>query len=141
MEAIHDRGRARLLGVSNVTLEQLEILWRAARVRPRIVQNRCYAVQGWDRRVREFCAANEIVYQGFSLLTANREAIVDPELQRIAQRHRRSVSQIIFRFALDVGMTSLTGTTSVDHMREDLAVFDFRLTPAEIHRIENIRTK
>jgi diketogulonate reductase-like aldo/keto reductase len=141
MEAIHDRGRARLLGVSNVSLEQLEILWRAARVRPRIVQNRCYAVQGWDRRVREFCAANEIVYQGFSLLTANREEIVDPELQRIAQRHRRSVSQIIFRFALDVGMTSLTGTTSVDHMREDLAVFDFRLTPAEIHRIENIRTK
>ena len=74
MEAIHDSGRARLLGVSNVTLEQLQRLCQEARIRPRFVQNRCYAVQGWDRRVREFCAANELVYQGFSLLTANRDA-------------------------------------------------------------------
>src|SRR5262249_51951298 len=56
MEAIHDSGRARLLGVSNFTLEQLESLCREARVRPRFVQNRCYAVRGWDRRIREFCA-------------------------------------------------------------------------------------
>src|SRR5437763_1239977 len=64
MEAVHDSGRARLLGVSNVTLNQLQQFWRDARVRPRLVQNRCYAVRGWDRRVREFCAANGIVYQG-----------------------------------------------------------------------------
>ena len=46
-----------------------------ARVRPRFVQNRCYAARGWDRDVRAFCAANGLVYQGFSLLTANREAM------------------------------------------------------------------
>src|SRR5262245_10230723 len=51
MEAIHDSGRARLLGVSNFTLEQLQRLFRQARVRPRFVQNRCYAAQGWDRRI------------------------------------------------------------------------------------------
>ena len=72
MEAIHDSGRARLLGVSNVTLEQLRLLCQRARVRPRFVQNRCYAAQVWDRHVREFCAENGVVYQGFSLLTANR---------------------------------------------------------------------
>src|SRR5215210_3923113 len=58
MEAIHESGRARLLGVSNVTLEQLDGLCRQARVRPRFVQNRCYAARGWDRGVREFCAEN-----------------------------------------------------------------------------------
>ena len=138
MEAIHDSGRARLLGVSNVTLDQLQQLYRQAHVRPRIVQNRCYAVQGWDRRVREFCAANGIVYQGFSLLTANREALARPELARIAERHDRTVSQIVFRFALDAGMTCLTGTTNADHMRGDLAVFDFRLAPEEVQRIEGL---
>src|SRR5262249_3784079 len=90
MEAVHESGRARLLGVSNVTLEQLQRLCQQARVRPRFVQNRCYAVQGWDRRVREFCAANGMVYQGFSLLTANREALARPELTRIARRHGRT---------------------------------------------------
>ena len=61
MEAIHDSGRARWLGISNVTFEQLQGLCDEARVRPRFVQNRCYANLGWDRQVREFCAANEII--------------------------------------------------------------------------------
>jgi diketogulonate reductase-like aldo/keto reductase len=138
MEAIHDRGQARLLGVSNVSLEQLQSLYQQARVRPRFVQNRCYAVQGWDRGVREFCAANGVAYQGFSLLTANREAMARPELIQIAKRHGRTVSQIVFRFAIEVGMVPLTGTTDAGHMRDDLQVFDFRLEPEEVKRIEGL---
>jgi diketogulonate reductase-like aldo/keto reductase len=138
MEAIYESGRARLLGVSNVTLEQLRLLCQRARVRPRFVQNRCYAVRGWDRPVREFCAASGIVYQGFSLLTANGAALAHPELARIARRHGRTVSQVVFRFALAVGMVPLIGTTDAGHMREDLEVFDFQLGPDEVERIEGL---
>jgi diketogulonate reductase-like aldo/keto reductase len=138
MEDLHASGRARLLGVSNVSLEQLERLCQQTRVRPHFVQNRCYAVQGWDRGVRRFCAANAIVYQGFSLLTANREALARAELGRIAARHGRAVTQVVFRFALDVGMIALTGTTDAAHMRADLDVFDFRLQPEEVEQIEGL---
>ena len=138
MEAIHAQGRARWLGISNVSLEQLQALCREARVRPRFVQNRCFAVLGWDREVRAYCTANKIVYQGFSLLTANRDLLAHRELARIAQQHGRSASQIVFRFALEVGMMPLTGTTSALHMREDLSVFDFRLAPEEVEQIESL---
>jgi diketogulonate reductase-like aldo/keto reductase len=138
MEAIHESGRARLLGVSNISIEQLQALCDRARVRPRFVQNRCYASEGWDRRVREFCAADGIVYQGFSLLTANRQALARPEIVRIANLYDRSVAQIVFRFALDMGMIALAGTTNTGHMREDLAVFQFRLEPEEVARIETL---
>jgi diketogulonate reductase-like aldo/keto reductase len=138
MEAIHDSGRARLLGISNVSLEQLESLCREARIRPRFVQNRCYAVRSWDRQIREFCAANEIIYQGFSLLTANREVLALPTLARIAHRHGRTGSQVVFRFALDAGMIPLTGTSDADHMRIDLEVFDFHLEPEEVEQIEEL---
>jgi diketogulonate reductase-like aldo/keto reductase len=138
MEAIHASGRARLLGVSNVTSDQLDALCDRARVRPRFVQNRCYAARGWDRDVRAFCAANGLVYQGFSLLTANREALARPEFARIARHHGRTVAQIVFRFALDVGMMALTGTTDPGHMRDDLDVFDFHLVAEEIERIEGL---
>jgi diketogulonate reductase-like aldo/keto reductase len=138
MEAVHDGGRARLLGVSNFTLEQLRRLCQRARVRPCFVQNRCYAARGWDRDVREFCAAHGLVYQAFSLLTANREALARPELARIAERYGRTVSQIVFRFALDVGMVPLTGTTDAAHMKADLDIFDFGLEPEEVERIEGL---
>jgi len=138
MEAIHDSGRVRQLGISNVTLEQLQRLCQQARVRPRFVQNRCYAVQRWDRQIRKFCAQNGLVYQGFSLLTANRELLLRSELARIAKRHGRTVSQIVFRFALDVGMIPLTGTTDAAHMKSDLEVFDFHLEREEVEQIEGL---
>ncbi len=138
MEAIHDSGRVRMLGVSNVTLEQLRCLCLDCRIRPRFVQNRCYAVRRWDRQVREFCAANELDYQGFSLLTANRKTLASPELHEIAARYGRTNPQIVFRFALDVGMIPLTGTSNASHMRADLDVIDFCLELEEVKTIERL---
>src|SRR5271165_4509543 len=99
--------------------KQVRDLCREAHIRPRFVQNRCYAELGWDRDVRKFCATNGLVYQGFSLLTANRKVMAHPELTRIAEHHGRSPAQIVFRFALEVGMIPLTGTTDAGHMRSD----------------------
>jgi diketogulonate reductase-like aldo/keto reductase len=141
MEAIHDSGRTRFLGVSNVSLEQLQALCDGARVRPRFVQNRCYAARDWDRSIRSFCVQHGLVYQGFSLLTGNRALLAHRELARISARHHRTVEQIVFRFALDVGMLVLTGTTNADHMRVDLDIFDFRLKPEEIELIESLARK
>jgi len=140
MEAIHTSGRVRLLGVSNITLEQLEALYQQAHVKPRFVQNRCYASRGWDRDIRTFCAASGVIYQGFSLLTANRDVLAHPVLTQIAKRHGQPVSSIIFRFALDIGMLPLTGTTKAEHMRADLDVFSFQLDREEIDQIERLAT-
>lgn len=139
MEAIHDSGRVRLLGVSNVSCDQLHLLCAGAKVRPAFVQNRCYADRGWDRDVRAFCATEQLAYQGFSLLTANQTVLALPDLRRIAERYDRTVSEIVFRFAIDVGMIPLTGTSSAEHMRADLSVFDFQLTPDEVAQIERIK--
>lgn len=138
MEEIHDRGLARLLGVSNVTLEQLDRFHQESRVPPRFVQNRCYASRGWDRPIRKYCAERGMIYQGFSLLTANRDFATHPELKRIADRHGKLVTQILFRYALDVGMIPLTGTANPEHMRQDLGVFDFQLDADEIEKVENL---
>jgi diketogulonate reductase-like aldo/keto reductase len=138
MEALHQAGWARLLGVSNISAEQLRLLCEGARVRPHFVQNRCYAALGWDRPVRDFCAATGVTYQGFSLLTANPEVMRHAEVRRMAQRHGRTVAQVIFRFAVEVGMVALTGTTNAEHMRADLDVFAFRLSPEEVGRIERL---
>ena len=102
------------------------------------MQNRCYASQGWDRAVREFCRQRSIAYQGFSLLTANRDVLASGEIARLAKQYGRTPAQIVFRFAIDVGMIPLTGTSDPAHMRQDLAVSEFRLTPADVERIERL---
>ena len=122
----------------NVTAEQLTQLCEQATHKPMMVQNRCFAVLGWDKEVREICQAHGIIYQGFSLLTANREVLADPEIQRIAQRLGARSTQIIFRFAMQIGMLPLTGTTSQQHMKEDLQAERLALSEEEIRRIETI---
>lgn len=138
MEALHDKGQSRLLGVSNFQRDQLELLVGNARVKPHFVQNRCFARTAWDRDIREFCADHAVVYQAFSLLTANREVLARPEVAATARRHQRTIPQIIFRFAVQVGMIPLTGTTDRTHMREDLEIFDFQLDDSEVHQLEHI---
>ncbi|MSP40852.1 MAG: aldo/keto reductase [Deltaproteobacteria bacterium] len=138
MEEFYHAGKTKMLGISNVGAAQLAELCDKAKVRPMMVQNRCFAVQGWDKPVREICRAQGIIYQGFSLLTANRDVFAAPELHAIARRVGTGPAQVIFRFAMQVGMLPLTGTTSAQHMQEDLAAEKFSLTADEVELIETI---
>ena len=138
MEHLCESGRTRMIGISNVTAPQLAQLCEHAKLRPMVVQNRCYAVLGWDVEVREICRANGIIYQGFSLLTANRQVVAEPDVHAMARRLGAGPAQVIFRFAMQVGMLPLTGTTNQQHMREDLAVEGLSLTNVEVERIETI---
>ena len=138
MEALCREGKTTFIGVSNVSLGQLRMLVQAAEIPPRFVQNRCFAVTQWDRDVREFCAAQNIIYQGFSLLTANPQLFREPDMIKLARRHQKTVAQVIFRFAQQVGMLPLTGTTDDGHMREDLESSTFQLAEDEVRLIEGL---
>ncbi len=138
MEGLYQSGKTKMIGISNVTAGQLTQLCAQAKHKPMVVQNRCYAALGWDKEVREICRAQGIIYQGFSLLTANREVLADPEVRTIATRLGTGVAQVIFRFAMQIGMLPLTGTTNPQHMKEDLQAEQLFLSPEDIQRIETI---
>jgi diketogulonate reductase-like aldo/keto reductase len=132
MEALAVQGRVSLLGISNATAQQVSDLVSFARVAPAFVQNRCYAERTWDAAVRKVCSEHDIFYQGFSLLTANRQVTDHPEVRAIAKQHGKTPAQIIFRFARQIGILPLTGTKDPAHMKQDLAIADFKLSATEM---------
>ncbi|HEX9985523.1 MAG TPA: aldo/keto reductase [Thermoanaerobaculia bacterium] len=138
MEELQRTGQTRHLGISNVALDQLEMLWSLADVKPQFVQNRCYASTRWDADVRTFCRAHGIIYQGFSLLTANARELRSVRFREIVARSGGTAAQVVFRFALQVGMLPLTGTTDAAHMREDLASPELTLPAEDVAAIESI---
>jgi diketogulonate reductase-like aldo/keto reductase len=138
LEELHRSGKTRMIGISNVTAGQLSLLCARAATRPMVVQNRCYAALGWDRETREICRAQGIIYQGFSLLTANPQVLADPALGSIATRVGAGVAEVVFRFAQQIGMLPLTGTTSAEHMKADLQADQFTLSPEDLQTIEAI---
>jgi diketogulonate reductase-like aldo/keto reductase len=140
IESLYDAGKTKMIGVSNVSADQLTALCANAKHKPMVVQNRCYAAFGWDRDVREICRTHRIIYQGFSLLTANRAVFAEPAIRALAAKYQTGLAQLVFRFSQQIGMLPLTGTTNPQHMREDLQCERFTLTSEEVQQIETIGT-
>jgi diketogulonate reductase-like aldo/keto reductase len=138
MRKERDAGRTRVLGVSNVSLRHLQQMAAARAELPAFVQNRCYARLGWDRAVRQFCQEHKIVYQGFSLLTANQEVLNHPLIASLAARANATPAQVVFSFARSIGILPLTGTSNAEHMKQDLASRDVKLPPEAAQAIESL---
>jgi diketogulonate reductase-like aldo/keto reductase len=133
-----DAGHTRLLGVSNISLRQLHQMAAVHSEAPAFVQNRCYARLGWDRDLRLFCRERGIVYQGFSLLTANVEVLRSSLVGGISARAKVTAAQVVFAFARAVGMLPLTGTSSAEHMKQDLDSRALTLPPDAVLAIESL---
>jgi diketogulonate reductase-like aldo/keto reductase len=138
MRSKRDAGRTRLLGVSNVSLRHLQQMETGGSELPTFVQNRCYARLGWDRGVRQFCREHKIVYQGFSLLTANQEVWNHALVGEIAALVKGTRAQVVFSFARSIGILPLTGTTEAEHMMEDLASLEIVLPLDAVEVIESL---
>jgi diketogulonate reductase-like aldo/keto reductase len=139
MEAIHDRGGARQLGISNCYDPVLfQRLHQEVRVKPSVLQNRFYADTGYDKELRAFCRERGIVYQSFWTLTANPHILQSRVLQELARKHQRSAEQIFFRFLTQIGIVPLTGTTSDQHMQDDLSIFDFQIEAESASNLETV---
>jgi diketogulonate reductase-like aldo/keto reductase len=137
MKRERNAGRALFLGVSNVSLHHLQQMAAQGEL-PAFVQNRCYASRGWDRDVRKFCRERQIVYQGFSLLTANMGVLRHPLVAMLAERAHATPAQVVFRFARAVGMLPLTGTSNPEHMAQDLASGEIPLSQEDVLKIESL---
>ena len=135
MEALKQENIVTYLGISNVSCEQLSLLYNNSTIKPTFVQNRCFASTGWDKEVRLFCQTHGLHYQGFSLLTANPHVL--SLLTDISKALKKTPAQVLFRFAQQIGMIPLTGTRSDHHMQADLHL-DFDLDPPTMTAIETV---
>jgi diketogulonate reductase-like aldo/keto reductase len=101
-------------------------------VPPAVVQNRFYAETDYDRGIRAFCRQQRIIYQSFWTLTANPHVLGHKSIKALALACGHTPAQILFRCLTQQDVVPLTGTKTEAHMREDLEIFDFELTPEEL---------
>lgn len=139
MELIYQQGLVGQLGISNCyDVAEFKRLYQQAQVKPSIVQNRFYSKTLFDKELRAFCLDHQIGYQSFWTLTANPHLLEHGVLVFLSRRLRKSPAQILFRYLQLRGVTPLTGTTDVDHMREDLQVTSIDLTSEDLASIDRL---
>jgi len=137
-ETFVDDGKVRQLGVSNCySLSEFEKIFVEARVKPAVLQNRFYRDSGYDRKLRDFCNKNKIVYQSFWTLTANPGVLGSPKVLELEKKYGKTPAQLFFTYLIGIGFAPLTGTKDKVHMKQDLEALDMSLTPEENKMFDN----
>ena len=118
------KGQVFNIGISNIYSLPLlqEICLRLPPSTIQIVQNRFHAHNRYDVEIRRFCKGKGVMYQSFWTLSANPHILRSRVLRQIAARVGASPEGTFYRFCIQEGITVLDGTTSEEHMQEDLAV-------------------
>lgn len=139
MEQFYESGQVKQLGISNCySLELLKSLFTKSNIKPAVIQNRFYRDTGYDASLREWCSGHSILYQSFWTLTANPHILASSLIESLTTTYQKTPPQIFFRFLNQSEIVPLTGTTSEQHMKEDLAIFEFELSSEEIGQIKQL---
>jgi aryl-alcohol dehydrogenase-like predicted oxidoreductase len=133
---LRDEGKIRLVALSNVTQEHIQ---RARKIVPIVsVQNRySFADREWDYVV-DYCERNGIAFIPWFPLAAGR--VTGEVLDQIAQAHGASRTQIALAWLLQRSpiMLPIPGTTSVEHLEQNVAAASLRLTDEEYRRLSGV---
>ena len=113
--------KIRRLGISNVNLTTLEAIYEYSAIKPSVVQNRFCPGSKYDVPLRKFCRRNSITYQSFWTLTGNPNLCKSKPVASLAAAVGISKPIALYALVIDLGIVVLNGTTSTQHMQEDLA--------------------
>ena len=146
MEELQRAGLVKRIGVCNLNIALLREVLAGCTIRPVVnqVEMHPYLVQP---RLLRFCAQEKINVTAFSPLgapsyvqigmaQANDSVLGEPAVGAIAAAHGRTTAQIVLRWGVQRGCAVIPKTQTETRMTENLALFDFELSPAEMTAID-----
>ncbi|MBT3983306.1 MAG: aldo/keto reductase [Bacteriovoracaceae bacterium] len=138
-EEIYELGEVKLIGLSNCYDPELfASLYHEAKIKPAILQNRFYKETNHDKELRAFCRENDIFYQCFWTLKANLHILESEVVVELASRLDKTSAQIFYRCLYQQGINPIIGTTSANHMDQDLEILNFSISDEDCNRIKEM---
>lgn len=145
MEELVDAGLVKNIGICNFGTSLIRDLLNHARIRPSVLQVESHPYLTQDKLLR-FCQQEDIVYTAFSPLGAlsyfslnmadeNESVIREPAVVEIAERVNRTPAQVLLRWGVQRGTAVVPKTSRRERLEENLAIFDFELTAADMSAI------
>lgn len=134
-EEFFDAGRARAIGVSNFSVDDLQKLDRASRLSPAVNQISFFIGRTQDDTLA-YCRQHAILVEGYSPLATG--AILDnSDIASIAERYGKSVAQVCIRYVLQKGVLPLPKSTTPSRIAEN-ADLDFEISADDMTYLDTV---
>ena len=124
------------IGVSNYSIQKMKALYTASGEMPAVNQIE-WSPFGHSPEMLEFCRENQIVIMAYSPLTRGKK-LGDEALVEIAERCGKTPAQVIIRWNLQHGVVPIVKANDMDHVRENLDVFDFELSDDDMATLNGL---
>ena len=138
LEKAHREGKIRALGISNFSERQIERVLEACEIRPTVIQVECHPYYP-QTTLRKLLEKEKIALQAWFPLGHGDKTLFEQHVfTALAEKHGKSVGQIILRWHIQMGNIVIPGARSEAHIRENIDIFDFALTGDEMAAIAAI---
>ena len=132
--ALREAGLVRAIGTSNFKPAHLQRLIDETGVAPEVNQVQLSPV--WAKEAeREFHARHGIVTEAWSPLGKGTDLLEHPTVQEIANAQGRTPAQVVLRWETQQGVVPIPKSSNRERLEQNLAVFDFDLTDAELAKL------
>ena len=130
LEKLYQAGLVKAIGVCNFKVNQLEELLKTAKIPPMVNQIE-YHIGQRQPDIVEFCNQHNILVEAWSPLGSGKMLKV-PELVQLAEKYQVSPAQLSIKWCLDNGVLPLPKSKDPERMRQNLDVFDLKISPADL---------
>ena len=140
LEELYAAGKARVIGVDNFTPDKLAdfVFWNKVKPAVNLVECNAFFQREEDRRYME---SRNIQMQAWSPLAAGQGRLFENEtLRTLAAAHNKTVAQVVLRWLVQRNIVPLVKSANPARMKENLDIFDFALTDAEMQQITALDT-
>ena len=140
LEELYAEGKAHSIGVDNFTQDKLAdfLFWNKVKPAVNLVECNAFFQREDDRLYME---SKNIQMQAWSPLAAGQGRLLENEtLRTIATTHNKSVAQVVLRWLVQRNIVPLVKSANPQRMKENLDIFDFALTDAEMQQIAALDT-
>lgn len=134
LEKIYKDGRAKAIGVCNFEIEHLNRILNECEVRPTVNQMECHPYLQ-QQELKSFCKEHDIYLEAYSPLMNGTKVLDDPVIKEIAAQHGKTPAQIILRWHIQTNVIVIPKTVTPSRMDENMNIFDFELSGADIEQI------
>jgi len=135
LEQIYKNGKAKAIGVANFNIKHLEILKKYAEILPMVNEFECHPL-ATRPLLNEYCKENDIRVLAYAALCAMDKRLQNEELVNIANKHKKSIAQVILKWHIQSGRVPIFGTTKIERIKE-YGNLDFELSEKELIAIDN----